>query len=46
MQQKNCLLTIYHPSFMVHWWLLVHSGLHRPVVVVVRVWFGVALLLA
>jgi hypothetical protein len=24
---ENCFLTTYHPSFMVHWWvLLVHSG--------------------
>ncbi len=23
---ENCFLTTYHPSFMVHWWGLVHSG--------------------
>jgi hypothetical protein len=23
---ENCFLTTYHPSFMVHWWVLVHSG--------------------
>jgi hypothetical protein len=23
---ENCFLIIYHPSFMVHWWVLVHSG--------------------
>ncbi len=22
---ENCFLTTYHPSFMVHWWVLVHS---------------------
>jgi len=22
--EKNCFLTTYHPSFMVHWWVLVH----------------------
>jgi len=21
---ENCFLTTYHPSFMVHWWVLVH----------------------
>jgi hypothetical protein len=21
----NCFLTTYHSSFMVHWWVLVHS---------------------
>ncbi len=21
---ENCFLTIYHPSFMVHWWVMVH----------------------
>jgi hypothetical protein len=23
---ENCFQTIYHPSFMVHWWVLVHCG--------------------
>jgi hypothetical protein len=23
---ENCFLTTYHPSFMVCWWVLVHSG--------------------
>ncbi len=23
---ENCLQTTYHPSFMVHWWVLVHCG--------------------
>jgi hypothetical protein len=23
-QQKNCFLTTYHPSFMVRWWVLVY----------------------
>ncbi len=23
---ENCFLTTYHPSFMVHWWVLVHFG--------------------
>jgi hypothetical protein len=22
---ENCSQIIYHPSFMVHWWVLVHS---------------------
>jgi len=25
-QQIICILIAYHPSFMVHWWVLVHSA--------------------
>jgi hypothetical protein len=40
----NCFLTNYHPSFMVHWWvLLVHSGQAFPLYIllvqrIIRMW--------